>query len=139
LGPRSGVFWWILASIAAMLAGAFGPWAKVIGFVNVGGLDGDGWFVLGAAIVAAVMLFLHAVSPRAPGWPIVAVVVAGVFGSAVAVVDLTELLGKQTFDFAGEESDDIVDPGWGIWMSAIASASLAIAAAVRFVLTGRPR
>jgi hypothetical protein len=135
LGPRRGLFWWLVVSIAAMAIGAFGPWARVFGLVDVGGLNGDGWFVLVAAIVSGVLLFLHHRSGSAAGWPLVGVVVAGVISVAVATIDIVELVGTQGLSGA-DDTDDLVSPGWGIWMACIASVSVTIAAAIRFVITG---
>ena len=138
LGPRSGLLWWLVGSLAAMVVGALGPWARVLGFVSVGGLDGDGWFVLVASVVSAALLFVHARSPRAAAWPLVGIVAAGVVATAVATIDVTELLGTQKLD-GSQDGDDLASPGWGIWLSGIASVSLTLAAATRFILTGQPR
>jgi len=136
LSLRDPLVWWVLASVALMIVGAVGPWARALGFISVSGLDGDGWFVFGAAIAGAVVLVLHLTWGWLPGWGLVFTAVAGVVAAAAAIVHIPDLVGTQSAEFFG--NNDLVSPGWGIWVSAVASVSLVAASAVAFVRGGRP-
>lgn len=114
-----------------MVVGAIGPWARALNFLAFSGLDGDGWFVLGAALLSAVMLAVRLVRGAASEWTLVGVVVAGVVASSAAIVDLVALLGVQSVELFGEA--DLAAPGWGVWMAALASVSLVLAASTAFV------
>jgi hypothetical protein len=53
--------WWIVASLALMLVGAFGPWARVLDVQTINGTDGgrDGWVVVAAAVLAVLLLLVY--------------------------------------------------------------------------------
>ena len=120
--------WWGLASAAAMLLGAFGPWGKAnIGFagVTVSGTDGsnDGWLVVAAALVGGGAV-LAAQVRDSQRWPIVALL-AGVASGWVTWSD------RRNFqDRADEVDEGIVQVGWGLNLALAASVSLVVAAAV---------
>lgn len=131
------MFWWFVVSVALMILGAFGPWAKVF-VANVSGVDGDGWFVVLAAVLAGVMLYQHEKRAGAARWPMIVSAVAGAIAFLVVTVDAIDIYGGEPA--AGGESlfgdTDLVSPGWGLVMDHIASLSL-VAASIAFLLRGR--
>lgn len=119
LREQSKSFWWAIGSAAAMVLGAFAPWARVLGFLSVNGTDGDGWVVIGAAIVAVGVIVLR--QRRGRGlWPFVVTFLAAVVAAAVAIHDWTDIHG-----FAGE-TEGLVDTAWGIYLATIGSVSLGL-------------
>jgi hypothetical protein len=130
--PR--VFWWAVVSAALMIVGSFGPWARAF-IVTVSGVDGDGWFLVFAAIAALVLLYLGVKRPRLRLVAIIACVLAGVVGLGIVIYDGNDIFGKQS---SGDEDDlfggeDLVTPGWGIWMAGLASGSLILSGLALFV------
>jgi hypothetical protein len=115
---RSPAFWCAIAAACLMIVGGLGPWATALRLVDVSGTKGDGWIVIGAAVVAGGVLFA---SPRDAG-PVVALL-AGIGGAIVAVVDLNDVNSR----------GGIVQPGWGLYMVLLSSATLAIASLVLFL------
>jgi hypothetical protein len=84
-------FWRAVASIVLMLVGAFGPWAKVLGLVTVNGTDDgkDGWVVVGAAAVAAIVIGSFVRWPRR--WLLTLPILAGAAGAATAAFDINDI------------------------------------------------
>jgi hypothetical protein len=116
-----------------MIVGSFGPWARAL-FVTVSGVDGDGWFVILAAIGALAALYVGASRPQRRLAAIGACVVAGAAALGVVIYDAQDIFGDQGIsedDLFG--SADLVSPGWGIWMAGLASASLVLAGITLFV------
>lgn len=120
-----------------MVIGSFGPWARAF-IVTVYGVDGDGWFIIGAAVVALGMLYLYARRRGVSRWPLVVSAVAGGVGILIVAVDGKDIFGNQgggEDEFFGDL--DLVKPGWGIVMAGIASISL-IAASGYVLLREKP-
>ena len=115
-------FWWAAGSAALMLVGAVGPWARVLSVVSVNGTDGDGWFVIGAAVLAAFALFRF--WQRGPTRWLYAAAAGGVVGCLVAAYDLSELRRVAGGTAFGDSS--FVTAGWGIYLDVVASAGLAV-------------
>jgi hypothetical protein len=137
LSGQSRAFWWAAASAGLMIIGSFGPWARAF-IVTVYGVDGDGWFVIGAAVVALGMLYLYARRRGVSRWPLVVAAVAGGVGILVVAVDGEDIFGNQGTgedEFFGDV--DLIKPGWGIVMAGLASISL-IAASVYLLLREKP-
>jgi uncharacterized membrane protein YeaQ/YmgE (transglycosylase-associated protein family) len=129
---RPGIFWWTAVSALLMIVGGFGPWASV-GAVTIKGTDGgDGWFLIVPGLLAGFLLFRQVTKPDAR-WPMILTAVLGAIGALVAVVDLSDIndLASETAFFG-----DLVDTGWGLYLSLVASLSL-IAAAIA-TLVRRP-
>lgn len=127
---------WILASGVLMLAGAIMPWASAFG-VTIGGLDGDGATILVggiAAVVLGVILMRSAKRPR-PLWALIVCVLAGMACTAPASYDWASLEGVVgTAGLTDAEETllaSVVSVGWGLVLSALASASLLAASVTR--------
>jgi drug/metabolite transporter (DMT)-like permease len=111
-----------LISAALMVVGSFGPWARAF-TVTVSGVDGDGWFVIAAAAVAAIALYRYRRSDQRWLWIVAALM--GLVGLGVVGYDGREIFGYQggdEDDFSGEV--DLVQPAWGLFVAVIASAGL---------------
>ena len=123
-GSRPGTFWWTAVSAVLMVVGGFGPWASALG-VTISGTDGgDGWFLIIPGLLALGLLFVQA-SRAGSRWPMILTILLGALGALVAIVDLNDI------NNLGSESallDDVVDTGWALYLSLIASLSLILAA-----------
>jgi len=88
---------WAGASIALMLIGSFGPWAKTP-FASVGGTDGsnDGWFVVLLAVAAAGLLYLGFIQGRS--WPALVAALAGIGAVAITISDRGDVSGSEFAD-----------------------------------------
>jgi hypothetical protein len=116
---KTPAFWCAIAAAALMILGSLGPWGTALRVVDVSGTDGgDGWLVIGAALVAVVVLFA---SPRDAG-PVVALI-AGIGGEIVGFVDLADV----------ESRGALVTAGWGLYVVLLSSAALVIAGLVLIV------
>jgi hypothetical protein len=114
-----------------MVLGATGPWVEIAGVVIINGTDDghDGWVVIGAAAVGAVAFLL---STRARAWSILALLAAGV-GLATTIYDRIDL--ERTVE--GIDVGQFFDPGWGIYVAMVGSASLAAAAVAGWIVSRR--
>lgn len=140
--PQPVVVRWALASCAVMILGSLGPWATatVLGIsVSVSGLHGGGWVTLLTAILGAIVLL-------DPGWTVrlawphrhrhaIWLVALGIS----AIVCLLNLFSVENYRLAG-----IVQPGWGLYVTLIATLGAlatdwAMRPHTRRALLGRPR
>ena len=112
--------WWAAGSLVLMVVGAFGPWASVLG-ITINGTDDskDGWLVLGAAVLAALLLLGYVVRRRA--WYAVVATLAGVASAATAAYDIAD-----TNNIASQTGNGLISTEWGIYLSLAASISLAL-------------
>lgn len=94
-----------------MILGAFAPWAKAI-FVTDYGTDRAGWLVLAVAVVAGLLLLVHARRGARSRIPLVAALL-GTVAVAVVASDLRELA-----------EDEFVGPAWGAYAAFAGSAGL---------------
>jgi hypothetical protein len=128
---KKHVLWAGLASALVMVIGAFGPWARVLSLVSVGGTDdgGDGWIVIGAAAVGALALFLW--QTRSRRWLILCVIAGGA-ALATAIYDRVDI---ERTTSSGIDVGAFVDPGWGIYVAMLGSAGLAASAVAGWLVT----
>jgi len=129
---------WAGASLAVMVVGAVGPWATALG-TTIHGTDGgrDGWYVIGAAGVSALLLLIYARARR--WWLLVIPLLAGLGMSVGVAYDLVDIRTR----FAGSVlgGNELISADWGIYLALAGSVSLAAAAvalAVRRSIRARP-
>jgi hypothetical protein len=123
--PKLPALTWLgFAAAAAMLLGAFGPWGKVVGLVNVSvsGTDGsnDGWAVVVAALVGAGGQVAYM---RGERWAGLAPLIAGIVAFAVTYSDRGNFS-----DVADDNTSDVVNlqVGWGLNLAMGASLVLGV-------------
>lgn len=97
--------------LALMVLGSLGPWAKAV-FVTDYGIDRSGIPVIGAAVVAAALLFLHVRRGRESWLPLV-IAALGAFAAALVAGDYRELV-----------DDSFVSPTWGLYAAFLGSVVL---------------
>lgn len=117
--------WWAVVSLVLMVVGAFGPWVKVLGVFTVNGTDGggDGWIVIGAAAVAAVLLLIYARGRRK--WLLVLPILAGLVGAATTAYDISDISRLSSGSVFG--ASDTFSAAWGIYLALAGSLSLTLA------------
>jgi hypothetical protein len=125
------VLLWGLASAGVMVLGSIGPWVELRGVVVIRGTDDghDGWVVIVAAAVGVVAFLL---AGRARSWLLLAVLAAGV-GLATTIYDRIDL--EKTV--GGIDVGQFLDPGWGLYVAMVGSASLAVASVASWIVSGR--
>lgn len=128
MDSRKLVRWWVFASAAAMVVGAFGPWVKALG-ESVRGTDGsnDGWFVVAAAALGALLFYVLRSRRTAAIWPLL----AGAVGIAVTLYDRSDL--QDRINQGGALFQALVQVGWGLNLALAASVSMAVAALVSLI------
>jgi hypothetical protein len=135
-GVSRGV-WLAVGFLVVMVAGGFGPWATAFGLVSINGTRGDGWLVIGAAAIGAVVLGLWLRRPTR-WWLLLVLGVCGLVGAGVAGYDLRELRNVSGDEFFGQRVK-LVSPAWGVYAALGGSALLSIASVALLVETVRPR
>lgn len=117
-------------AIVLMLVGAFGPWAKVLGIVTIHGTDDgkDGWIVVGAAGVAAVVLLFLTWKPWR--WLALLSLIAGGIAGATAGYDITDINGLGGGRAASAQ--------WGIYLALAGSILLVLSSLGAFFELRRP-
>src|SRR5690349_14762235 len=102
------MFWWVIGSAALMVIGAFGPWVKALG-IGVSGTDGsnDGWIVVIAAILGALLFYGMRANKAAGIWPLL----AGLVGAATTIYDRQHISSE--ISKGGEFARAIAQVGWG--------------------------
>jgi hypothetical protein len=126
---RKSIVLLALGSVAAMIVGSLGPWARVDLFGSVNGTDGggDGWFVIGAGVVALVLILLYA-RRQTSIMPLAVALLAGLASCAITIYDWTDLHRVES-SFGG-----LIHSGWGIYVATIGSAGLAVSSAALLVM-----
>ncbi len=127
---NQGVQWWLFVSAGLMLIGGFGPWVSVM-MISANGTDGDGWFVIVAAVAGAGLYYARRTSKRAGAWAIA----GGVLGLAVTAYDRSNL--EHAINHGGVFGQSLLHVGWGLNLALLASLSLAIAG-VAAILKAEP-
>ena len=132
MGGKTRTFWWALVSCGLMIIGALGPWVSVLGF-TVGGTEGDGWIVIGAALAAGGLVIWHDRGPRL--WKLAVVGLAGLVGFGTGAYDWSEI---ESIASDAEEIEGLFDVsvsvGWGLILCTIAAASLVAAVIAHYLL-----
>lgn len=138
---RHGVTLWMLGSALAALAGTLAPWVVAVPGVTVlqGGPTNDPagtgpWMVLAAAAAAGLVFFVAQATPTGR----VVALVAALTAFGLALYDRYEL-GAQIKRANGFGA--VAKVGWGLDLALLATASMAVAAAVAAQprLAGGPR
>ena len=110
MAALSKLTWIGFAAAAAMVIGAFGPWAKTIGLVNisVSGTDGgrDGWGVVVAAAIGALALLAWEKRNRLFA---IATILTGGASTVLCFTDRQDVTGIDT-----ETELASIDVGWGL-------------------------
>jgi len=117
-------------SIVLMLVGAFGPWAKVFGILTINGTDDhkDGWIVVGAAGVAAVVLLVLTFKPWR--WLAFLSLIAGGIAGATSGYDIT--------DVNGVGGGQVASAQWGVYLALAGSILLMLSSIGMFAEVRRP-
>jgi hypothetical protein len=115
-----------LVAFIAVVIGAIGPWQTTF-LVDLAGTDGDGLITLILGMIAGLLLLTKG---PGSGWLAFAGVLAGI-AAVVASYDLVQILNDEQ-EVLGRQVT-LVRPGWGIWLTVIASIALAVSAAILWV------
>ncbi len=129
--PLTKTFWWAAVCLVLMVLGALAPWAKVFGVTIDGTDDGkDGWIVVGAAAVAAILLLLYV---RVRSRFVLAIpLLAGCAAAATAGYDISDING-----IASGAPRGLVSTEWGIYLALAGSISLIVASLALMLETRR--
>jgi hypothetical protein len=127
---RKGILIWALVSGALMVVGGIGPWVTVFG-TSVNGTHGDGWIVIGAAVVGCVLCFVLR-RFRAAGS---AAIATGVIAMLTAGYDRGHL--DKLIKSGGTAYQNVFKIGWGLNLALVASLSFALAGLFGVILGPR--
>lgn len=115
----------ILISAGVAILGSLLPWATLnagaFGSYSVHGFNGDGWFVIIAAIVSIVLTCLNNVNKPMPKGFTIGVIVAGAISTLVTLVNLFSI-NKYVTHIGGYG----VSIGFGLILSLLASIALVV-------------
>ena len=115
----------ILISAGVAILGSLLPWASLnagaFGSYSVHGFNGDGWFVIIAAIVSIVLTCLNNVNKPMPKGFAISVIVAGAISTLVTLVNLFSI-NKYVTHIGGYG----VSIGFGLILSLLASIALVV-------------
>lgn len=115
----------IVISAAVAILSTFLPWASfnagVLGSMSVNGLQGDGWFVIIAAIVSIVLTCLNNVNKSMPKGFAIGVIVSGAIATLVTFVNLFSV-NKYVSNVGGYG----ISIGFGLILSLLASIALVV-------------
>lgn len=115
-----------LVACLAAVVGAIGPWQTTF-LVDVAGTEGDGLITLVLGSLAGLLLLTK---PAGSGWLAFGGVLAGI-GAVVAAYDLVQVLSSEQEIFG--QQVELVQPGWGLWLSLIALIALTVVSAALWV------
>ncbi|MCY7097214.1 lantibiotic ABC transporter permease [Streptococcus oralis] len=115
----------ILISAGVAILGSLLPWATLnagaFGSYSVHGFNGDGWFVIIAAIVSIVLTCLNNVNKPMPKGFTIGVIVAGAISTLVTLINLFSI-NKYVTHIGGYG----VSIGFGLILSLLASIALVV-------------
>jgi Protein of unknown function (DUF2510) len=116
----SPAYWVACGSLVGMVVGGVGPWIT-LGPLTFSGTSGgrDGGVVVGAAVVAGILLAVFAATGRR-GW----LIGAGIVGLLMLITTIVDLADISDANALGASA------GWGIWLALAASALLMVASIV---------
>lgn len=123
---RSVIQKWRVAAVvscAALVIGSVAPWASTF-LGDVLGIEGDGKYCLALGLTAGLLAFA---SPPGSNAIMLAAILAAA-SAFVAGIDIAHIYRHQPV-ILGHEID-LVNIGWGLWLTALGSVALAVAAAV---------
>ena len=116
---------YILISAGVAILGSLLPWASLnagsFGSYSVNGYQGDGWFVIIAAIVSIVLACLNNMNKAMPKGFSIGVIVAGAISTLVTLVNLFSI-NKYVTHIGGYG----VSIGFGLILSLLASIALVV-------------
>lgn len=115
-----------LLACVATVVGAIGPWQTTF-LVDLAGTDGDDVITLVLGSLAGLLLLTKG---PGSGWLAFAGVLAGI-GAVVAAYDLVQILNSEQEIFG--QQVELVRPGWGLWLTLVASIALTAASAALWV------
>ena len=122
----SVLFWAAVAAAAAMVVGGLGPWTTTLHF-SANGTDSDGWVMIASgAFVGAHLAWTHARSVSGKGTA-AGLLLAGGIVAVTAIYDLSDISAIAN---RSEPAflQDVLSPGWGIYVSLAAGVALSILA-----------
>lgn len=114
---------WAVVSGVLMVIGGIGPWVTVYG-TSVNGTHGDGWIVVGAAVIGVGLCYVL----RRNRWAGAVTIVAGVIALATTSYDRSHL--ERAINQAGGLAQAVMHVGWGLNLALVASFSLLLAGIV---------
>ena len=125
---------WATASVAMMVLGSLGTWTSVDRIFGTGreslqGTDGDGWTLIGAGLIALVLIAYHERRRRGIG-PLLIALLAALIASAAVIYDWSDL-HRVASNWPG-----LVHSGWGIYVATIGSVSL-VGACLALIVTAK--
>lgn len=116
---------YILISAGVAILGSLLPWASLnagaFGSYSVNGYQGDGWFVIIAAIVSIVLACLNNMNKAMPKGFSIGVIVAGAIATLVTLINLFSV-NKYVSNFGGYG----VSIGFGLILALLASIALVV-------------
>ena len=122
----SVLFWAAVAAAVAMVIGGLGPWTTTLHF-STNGTEGDGWVMIAAgAFVAAHLAWIHMRSVSGKG-SAAGLLLAGGIVAATAAYDIHDISAIAN-DSDTAFLQDVLSPGWGLYMSLAAGVALSILA-----------
>ena len=122
----SVLFWAAVAAAVAMVIGGLGPWTTTLHF-STSGTESDGWVMIATgAFVGAHLAWAHARGFSGKGTA-AGLLLGGGIVAATAVYDLSDISAAANGSHAGF-LQDVLSPGWGIYVSLAAGVALAILA-----------
>ena len=115
----------ILISAGVAILGSLLPWASLnagsFGSYSVNGYQGDGWFVIIAAIVSIVLACLNNMNKAMPKGFSIGVIVAGAIATLVTLINLFNV-NKYMSNFGGYG----ISIGFGLILALLASIALVV-------------
>jgi len=116
---------YILISAGVAILGSLLPWASLnagsFGSYSVNGYQGDGWFVIIAAIVSIVLACLNNMNKEMPKGFSIGVIVAGAIATLVTLINLFNV-NKYMSNFGGYG----ISIGFGLILALLASIALVV-------------